>query len=426
MLTEFRRMKGAGWAIAVVFSIILLATVVCANTTVTLWYWNWAGMDRAMKRIVPMFEAQNPGITVETAGWGSPDQLIVRTLSGTPPDVVVTQEGHLGQFVSEGIILPLNSLIDATPEVKDGLVPQAWRGIAMNEQYWFIPGIEWGPRDGFAWNKTFFDEAGLPGFDPDKAPSWDLVAEYNAKLAQRNVEGEVTRVGYHPAEGRNGDIYVWEFALGACWWDAAEERIRLNTAAFTDALQYLFDRFIAPYSTEFIGLRSWYVIAQGRTAMANLGYYAPGQLRSRASQWDFRYTWHPTMSGQRATALSGWGYAIPAGAQKDEAWKLITFLVDNLEAQQIIYEETGYFPASTKFFSEFRSADPGMNWFANAVNDTEWAVPEDNRPSWGVGIVHNALGDVMSQVYGGKAPAKTALDSIQSQVDAQAAQYAQK
>jgi len=423
MMARTVRLSKSALCTAVLILGFLMPMAASAETTITFWYWAWANMDRTVDRLVEVFEARHPDIKVESTSWNSMDKFLVNALAGTTPDVIVTGGGQLSQLTPQTFFVPLDDYIEQTPAVRDNIIPFAWEAGDIDGHIWLIPGIEWGPRDAFVWNKTLFDEAGLPGFDPDTPPTWEQVATYNTRLARQGGDGLYVQLGYLPTEGRNSDLDVLEFALDASWWNAQTQEFQVNSPAYIEALQYIYDTFFAPFPSTMGTTSTWYRIASGQTAMANLGYYAPGELRNRAPQYEYGFTWHPTKSGERSSGVGGWGVAMPLGASTDAAWKFITFLTTDMEAFQILFEEMGYFPASLEFFQNFRSDDPGVNWFVQAVAANQWSSPSDGRPGWGRSIVNTPILQAMQQVYSGRMPAATALEAMQVFVEAEVQRF---
>jgi hypothetical protein len=230
-------------------------------------------------------------------------------------------------------------------------------------------------------------------------------------------------VGYLPTEGRNFNPDVLEFGFDAPWWNAKSKAMEVNTSAMRAAFRRIYD-FIEPWGLSALKTGvgqsnpwTWYILVNGKTAMANLGYYGPTQLTSRGAKAEFGYTWHPTLSGKRATGLTGWGLAIPDGAQMDEAWKFIVFLSTDLEAARILFDTMGYFPASKRFFSSFRAPNAGTKRFMDAVATNQWTFPEDGRPNYGGGIAAKALKEAANQVFAGTTPIENALEAAQQYVN---------
>jgi ABC-type glycerol-3-phosphate transport system substrate-binding protein len=412
----------------VVFLLVTMLMMSCcaiavnaAHTTITFWYWSWgAAMDQAVQTVISLFEQDNPDIKVEAAPWNSIDKLMVNVVAGTAPDVIITGGGHLPSLVPKGGLLPLDDFLANSPDIADAIVDPNWRiPSQMDGSIWYIPAVEWGPRDGLVYNKTFFAEAGLPPINPNVPPTWDVIAGYHKKLVRTNADGKIAQFGYLPYEGRNLDISFLEMTLDANPWNKEKQIIQVNTPAITAAYTFLYENFIAPWGYDAIqaglGAAGWYMVANGKTAMANLGYYAPKNVDGKP--WEFGYAWPPTLSGKRVTNLSGWGLALPPGKHPNEAWRFISFLIQSLEAQRIFFEHTGFFTASKKFFSSFRTDNEGYNWFINAVLTNEYVLPEDGRPSYMYGLVGSTLGPVVSNVFTGQMSLVNFLEAAQLKIE---------
>lgn len=408
----------------VCLTMLLSLTASAAAKKVTFWYWPWGGMGKAAERMGAIFESKY-GIKVESSPNSNLDKVLVNVAAGVPPDVIATGGGHMSTFIPKGVIMPLDDLIESTPTVRNGLVPPAWQGLEVEGQVWYVPGLEWGPRDGLAYNKTFFAESGLSELDPSVPPKWDEIAKLNRKLV-RVTDNRITRIGYMPIEGRNFTLDLLEWAFDVKFWNPTTKEVQVNSPSIREAVTFLHDNFIASWGMDAIRSgfggdpAAWYTIALGKTSMANLGYYAPLQLKTRSKdQWEFGYTWHPTLSGKRVTGLSGWGLAMPTGAQVSEAWSLISYIATDLEAGRILFEEVGQFPASRAFFATFRPQDPGYRWYVEAVGASEWEAVDDGRPSYAFGVVNKHLKAAAMQTFTGQMAAPAALDAAQVLVEAE-------
>ena len=140
-------------------------------------------LANAMNALCAEYSEENPDVDVEPIYAGDYVQTMQRTLTsskaGNPADIALLTSADVWTAVDEGIIIPLQPLIDAEGEgFLDRFFPGMLYDAKVADEFYAIPFQKSTPI--FYYNKDMFREAGL---DPEKAPeTWEELAEYAAIL----------------------------------------------------------------------------------------------------------------------------------------------------------------------------------------------------------------------------------------------------
>jgi multiple sugar transport system substrate-binding protein len=171
------------------------------------------------------------------------DQIDQALTSETPPDVVVlSNSAPVGSYYEDGTIESLDTWIETTGIALDDIFPASLVQCEMPDGS--IPCLPW-VSDAFAlfWNKDAFVNAGL---DPERPPqTLEELLEYADLLTIRNVEGELSQVGFIPDYPRSHtDLYAHMF--GGSWFHEKGTELAVNSQEMIDASNWQLMFFQAP------------------------------------------------------------------------------------------------------------------------------------------------------------------------------------
>lgn len=181
-----------------------------SHKVVQLVYWNmWSGKwSQVIQGEVNDFNKTHPGIHVKMLSVPSADgdaKLLTAIAAGDPPDVFTEWNPTIGEYASNGSILPLNRFMT---------------GKYKHMMSWFYPStLKFGTYKGtlyampmtmnsFAlyYNKTIMKQAGL---NPNKPPK--TLAQLNADQSKEwkyNSSGGLEQIGFYPGAGEDTfDMY---------------------------------------------------------------------------------------------------------------------------------------------------------------------------------------------------------------------------
>ncbi|TFD91694.1 sugar ABC transporter substrate-binding protein [Cryobacterium lactosi] len=234
-------------AVASVVGLVGCAATPSADSgEVTLDYWLWESLQvPGYQKCAAGFEAENPGINVRVTQYGWADywqKLTAGLVAGAGPDVFADHLTKYPEFVSRGVLLPLNTL-EATKDFdgsvfQDGLadlwvgqdgqqygMPKDFDTIAMfyNNDVLEEAGmtaadldnLQWNPEDGGTFEKVIarlsIDTNGVrgdeDGFDPANVATYGL-----ASGGSGDTNGQTQWAWLAAATG-------WEFTNAPVWGD---------------------------------------------------------------------------------------------------------------------------------------------------------------------------------------------------------------
>ena len=152
-------------------------------------WWGSTTRNDKTERIIKLFEAANPGVTVtrEPGEFNSYwDKLTVQSASGNQPCSITMQSRYLAQYADPAILKPLDDLVKAGTLDVRGVAPAVVdSGRGPDGKLYFIPsGVFYFT---VLMNKTEIEKAGLQL--PDDNWTWDDYASFARKLAAKLPSG---------------------------------------------------------------------------------------------------------------------------------------------------------------------------------------------------------------------------------------------
>lgn len=173
-------------------TMLVLVGVAFSVTTLNLAMWGSPDEEAVYKKIIAAFEEANPGVKVQVSvqPWGAYwQQLQTKIVAGSAPDVFAVNGGWLQVFASKGVLLDITDLIYGDPASKNliesELFPEAVNTFKYHGKLYGLP------RDFNTYvvfyNKTMFDEAGVPY--PSLDWTWEDFLDIAKKLT-KDVDGD--------------------------------------------------------------------------------------------------------------------------------------------------------------------------------------------------------------------------------------------
>lgn len=151
---------------------------------ISFWHGMSGKLGDAMDLLVAEFNALHTGeIYVNAQFMGEYNilnqKLIAAVAADMPPDIAQVFESWTDELVQEGIVAPLDAMIDGPHgfDRKD-VVPVLLDNVTVRGKIWSLPYNK--SVQALYWNKRMFKEAGL---DPEKPPAtWEELVEVAKKL----------------------------------------------------------------------------------------------------------------------------------------------------------------------------------------------------------------------------------------------------
>lgn len=194
-------MKKLILVILVIFSILVLNSLVMAADKVTLQFMGWEASPfetSITEQSLKQFMKENPDIKVEyTPVSGEyPAKLLTMIAGDAAPDVFFIASDSYRSFQKRGVLLNLTEYFNKEMDI-DEFIPLARDKMLIDGGIYGVSSCDVSPV--LFYNKKLFDEAGLPypPNDPEKAWTWDkfvdiakqLTVRKNGKTVQYGVSG---------------------------------------------------------------------------------------------------------------------------------------------------------------------------------------------------------------------------------------------
>jgi len=212
------------------------------KATISLWH-NFTGDDlraQTMRAIIQEFEEEHPKITVQVREI-APDeyrkQLKESAKSGNMPDVFILWSGAMTrEYAAESLIQPIDELVDAYPEWRDGFLPNSLEAFKDRGLVYGAP-MGLSPTSILYYNKRIFEENRLT-----VPKTWSellyVIHTFNKNGVTPIVLGN--KAGW-PAQSSIFSTLA-DRVTGTEWLmnAARQERgVRFTDPAFIDALNYM-------------------------------------------------------------------------------------------------------------------------------------------------------------------------------------------
>ena len=343
----------------------------------TFTFWGSAFEREAVEQMIQSFNDSHPGIQVR--GQHIPDayqeKISTMVAGGTPPDLGYLNEQQAFLWAEEGVILDLTPHFKADPEASNRLAASYYnyddgaRTIGTNTAAETMI---------LYYNKSMFDEAGLPypPSQPGQAWTW---SEFVAVARQLTVDRSGNSADSDAFDPENIDVFGISFPT---WWGgylpmiysnggqlASDDgtELLLNRPAAVEALQAIQDliyvHHVAPTPAQSEALPSASVMMQsGKVAMAVNGHWAILDYSQLGFDWGIGVLpYHQ----EPATILLGSPTVIYAATEHpDEAFTFYKF--HNDPTQVDLYAKGLWMPLQLEYYTnpaktaEWLDAIPGV------------------------------------------------------------------
>ena len=330
---------------------------------VTWWAPNWE--QPRVDEIIKNFEAEYPDIKVNldvTVAQGLQNRILIALQSGSPPDVIDSQNGWNIPFAAQGLLTPIDELmaeqgLDWNDFLESGLTTTRYEGKVYGLPY----RIE---SHAIIINRGMFRAAGL---DPDSPPeTWDEFIEAAKALTTTGPDGN-PQYGFAITGGGEFGNTVYRslpflrMAGGGILNDKGD--VIVNTPESVAGLTFYTDFYTSlkaspPSTLENDGIANRQLFTAGAVAMYQSGQYDLGTIHTENPDLEVSSIMIPHPEGKDTTALlGGWNWIVPKDAQnKEDAATLLAYLA----RPDVMGVYTDTFPARESAMSQPRFADPEL------------------------------------------------------------------
>lgn len=304
-----------------------------------------AGMTpEEMREIADKFEAENPGIRIETTFvlYDGLRDLLVTSISSDPPafDVVLVDDIWFSEFADAGWILDVSERI--TPEMREGIFEAAWEITTVDGVVYGMPWLL--DQKYFFYNTRILAEAGF-----DAPPTtWEEVAEMSRVMKEQGLVEYPMIWSWAQIEAVVPDFVTLLYGNGGQFFNEDNEPV-FNDEKGVQTLQWMVDMIeeglVNPSSIAAAEEDVRNVFSQGQAAFATNWLYmydlAQDPNESQVAG-EVGIALMPAFESAKAEGIESstndgsMGFAVTSGSEHpDEAWAFIEYLTS--EPIQIEY-----------------------------------------------------------------------------------------
>jgi multiple sugar transport system substrate-binding protein len=427
-------------AAAIAFSSLtaVAAPALAAPKTIDLTMWQqWGGghEEAALDLTIKEYEASHPGVHITETPVTDSAKILTAISGGTPPDIVdLGTSLDVGEWASQGALLPLTSYIKSSHLDLGVYVPAALNALTVDNQLYGLPFMDF--NVGLLYNKTLFKQAGLNPADP---PTTTQQLEADAfKLTKQSKSGRITQLGFLPdyPGPSNGQVCTledmgWDF--GGSWYNAKTKKITADAPQNVAALNYevsFYKKYGPENMANFESSAGAYLTANdpfesGKLAMVYDGPWALQYIKANRPQLaaDIGVSPFPAPAGM--SSLNGTSFidtnpqVIPRGASDPAAaFDFIQWETTNSTVTARFAQLVANLPQLKKVPNFPLAKDPRFQVFIKESNSANAHVWPQLPYSTEYGV---KLCEAQSDALYGKASAASALKSLQSTMESAAA-----
>lgn len=355
--------------------------------------------QEAYKNVAKKFEEDHPGVKVKvivTTGDQYATKLKAAITGNSVPDVFYFEPGDLRAYVNGGVLLDITDYINNDPEIdldniwKYGVDSYRYDGELVGQGSIYGLPKDVGPF-ALGYNKTLFEQMGVPLPDKDKPYTWDEFVKVNQQLTQdTNGDGKPDTFGTGLNVNWTLQAFVW--SNGADWLDESKTKVTIDDPKFAEALQYFADMQnvykITPSIEEAQTLDTYQRWLKGELAFFPVG---PWDLSTfETLPFDYDLLPYPAGStGKSATFTGTLGIGVSSKTKHpEEAAALVAYLTASREGQQALVDAKIQIPNLIDMAKEWAANDSlkpsnkqefldivedyGKPMPANATYNAEW------------------------------------------------------
>jgi len=294
-------------------------------TRVSIAYWGGQNEVVLVEKIISKFEKLNPDIRVTrvhiTGDYSA--KLGTMMAANRGPDVFYVMSGDTFDYLHRGVMRDIAPYIKKSKVVHyDDYYLETVRQFKQGDKIYALS-WDWSPCVVF-YNKTFFDEAGVPY--PKEDWTWSDFLETAKKLTVRDKRGRVQRYGTLSAPG--WVWWHWVLQNGGTNFNSTLDRCMFDSPEAIEAQQFEYDLtnkyHVAPAPGDPEADNAIYFLS-GKTAMV-FSYRWFITFLEGLDRWEWAVA--PSPRGKvRATMSGSVGFAMSSRCKHPKAaWRLIEYL----------------------------------------------------------------------------------------------------
>jgi len=425
-------MKSRILAVAGVTALAATALAGCAggaaagdDSTLTFMFRGGDAEKEAYTAAIEAFEQAHEGVDVKiimTTADEYATKLKAAITGKQVPDVFYIDPGSVQSFVGSGVIADITDAVESSDAIDldnvwaYGLDSYRFDGTTQGKGAIYALPKDIGPFS-FGYNKTMFEEAGIPLPDPDVPYTWDEFIDVSKQLTtDLDGDGKLDQWGTGLNVTWNLQAFVW--SNGGDWLNEDRTKVTVNEPEFAEALQYFADmqnvHGVTPSAGDAQTLDTYQRWMQGQIGFFPVGPWDVPTYQDLDFEWDL-IPYPAGSTGKSATWTGTLGIAVSASsAAPDLAAELAMYLSVDRDAQQALVDAGVQIPNLVDMANEWVSSStlPPANKqeFLDIAEDYGRALPANNTYSaeW-----YDELFKNIQPVLDGEQTAQEYLDEVQ-------------
>lgn len=368
---------------------------------VTMAYWANAAEQKNFEFMVQGIETKYPEIKVKLQQYPTSDEfwkaVPAAIAAGVGPDIIAMSDEGNYEYISQGVLEPLDDLINTVGFDKSRISSSLYKGWTDNDKLYGIPYDS--STSMLAINKAMFDKSGITKY-PETMDEVLALAKAMTKDGVKGIVGSIDP--FHITQ------YVHAFGGG---WNFGKT---INSAENIQGLQFFVDMFLesnaaiapieigAPWDGE--------VFSKEKGAMSTAGPWYVGYLKEANPELELISLPMPKGTVEAQSAYSH-GLSILQGSKyKEAAMKVIDFALRD-EAQLDAIETVGYSPSVASLLPKYLEKYPDLKPVFDNMEKAgkPFAYPEKTKE-----FNADLLKGVEEVIFkGGKKPVADLLNELQ-------------
>lgn len=320
-------------------------------------WWEPELPEGEFRLLIDQFEEHNPGIKVELLSGPfatTKEQIVAGAAAGTMPDVVGLDGSWVNDFVKQGSITDLSKLIEAANYDDSQLSAQ----VQIDNATYMIPVLN------FTYplfiNKKIMEGAGIKEIPTTRSEF--LAAAKAMTNSNNNTYGWALPLSMDMPNGIQNDIMSWLWVSGKHM--LKDGKPDLQNADVKDLVTFVKECYdagiVAPGAFTMKAPDRVEQFANGRVGMMISSLSHINVVRKRNPEMEFMIAPVPVADGykgEKGITYASWGVGISDKTEhKEEAWKLVEFLLDK-DNNAKLSSLSNAFPGNKNAIPDFTKTD---------------------------------------------------------------------
>ncbi|MEV6110892.1 extracellular solute-binding protein [Streptomyces sp. NPDC051940] len=328
-----------------------------ATGKVTVWSWTTAA--EALRGVVPAFQKDNPGITVDVQDVGNPaiwDKITVGMASGGRglADVLHIGCDYLPGYLEKfpGGLANLSEL--GADKHKDEFAKGLWPVVSGKDGHAYALPWEVNPL-GFFYRQDMFDKAGL---DPVSFETWEDVVAAAGRFRKANPGAYMFGLNKPATPGPDCDFLQGLMQLQGAFYFDFDGKVTLGSEEAVRSLTIIKELNDAGLVGDSSGEQGWSKLVSADTVAASpLAAWAVHYLETKfpAQKGKWRLTSPPavTAGGKRTAIVNSTHLAVSASSpRRRAAWTFVEYALTKPASMNGMFTAGGVFPALTSAYAD--------------------------------------------------------------------------